>query len=170
MTSPAEHTWLRAEGGALRCAFEYPADWRVREISNGPWPAISLIGPTSRDIPYIASITLYRHAARGGRPDAVLENAMERHRVLNDFHELGRHTEDVAGESAVGVDVVYQLRLPPRSLDARPTAVRERRLVLSHAGDVYEIVYSASEQEYEALLPVLQGILRTLSFGHRGIS
>jgi hypothetical protein len=148
--------------GALRCSFDCPDEWRPRDVGGERAPEVFISGPPGTEQRYPPYISVRARPAEERDAGDIAEEAVARHAKLDDFRDLGRAREEIAGRPAIVVDLAYSLRLPLKSREARQTPIRERRVVFRQDDLLYEIVYSAAEAEYLTWLPAFETVLRTL--------
>ncbi len=148
--------------GALQCSFDCPDEWRPRDVGGEGCPEVFISGPLGTEPRYPPYISVRARPAEERDAGGIAEEAAARHAQLDDFRDLGRTSEEIAGRPAIIVDLAYSLWLPLKSREARPTAIRERRVVFRQNDEFYEIVYSAAEGDYLPWLPAFETVLHTL--------
>jgi hypothetical protein len=144
--------------------FLYPADWRVREIVEDGYLETCIAGPPSRAGTYSISFTVGVLFASDQTPEGAATALVSSHRSAFRCQELARTTRRVAGTPAVEVEIAYSMPLPLNSVNAQPTAIRERHIFLKHGGQLYELVYAAPEEDYATWLEAFRTLAETFAF------
>jgi len=145
-------------------AFLYPEDWKVREIINEDSIEIFIAGPRSRGDTFTTSMTVRGYMGRSQTLEELTTEYINRYRPLARFKVIAQTRGVLDGNEAVEVEVAYVMPLPLNNVNARMTPIRERRIFLKREKRIYELIYAAAEEDYEAWLPTFQTLVRTFAF------
>jgi len=145
-------------------SFLHPIEWEVRESVKDDFVEVFIAGPRNRADTFTTSIAVWGRADEDQTPEMLSEDYINRHRPLPGFQTLAQVIGVLAGSEAVELEVTYEMPLPLNNVNARMTPIRERRIFLKRGGWVYELIYAATEEDYEAWLPAFQTVARTFAF------
>jgi len=148
-------------------AFLYPEDWNIREIINEDSIEIFIAGPRNRADTFTTSMTVRGYVGRGQTLEKLSAEYIDRYRPLAGFKVVAQTKGALDENEAVEVEIVYTMPLPLNNVNARMTPVRERRIFLKRGKHIYELIYAATEEDYEAWLPTFRILARTLTFKER---
>lgn len=145
-------------------SFLYPEGWKVREITAEDSIEIFIAGPRNRADTFTVSLTVGTTWASGKSLKAFLNEHLTRYRSLSGFREIACSRGLLAGSEAVEVEIAYTMLLPLSNVDAQMTPIRERRIFLKQGQWIYELIYAATEEEYETWFPAFQTLAHTFTF------
>jgi len=148
-------------------AFLYPEAWNIREIINEDSIEIFIAGPRNRADTFTTSMTVRGQVGQGQTLEELSAEYIDRYRPLAGFKVVAQTKGALDGNEAVEVEIVYTMPLPLNNVNARMTPIRERRIFLKREERVYELIYAATEEDYEAWLPTFQILARTFTFKER---
>ena len=146
-------------------AFLYPENWTVRELVERGSIEIFIAGPRDETGAAVASITVLGEKGKDKPLKQYVEDYINRFRSLNGFNLIARTEGSLNGYEAEEVEITYTMPLPLESINARPTPIRERRIFFKKGECLYELIYSAAEENYFTYLFAFQTLVRTLSTG-----
>lgn len=151
----------------LPCAFLYPAGWDVREIVEDGYVEIFILGPVSRAGTYSTSLSVGMTRAAGQTPLEAANVLVSKYRVAFKAQERGPFSVTVAGRPAVEVEIAYSMLLPLNSLNAKQTPIRERRIFFEENNQLYELDYTAPEEDYETWLGAFRILVESFAFAEK---
>jgi hypothetical protein len=148
----------------IPCTFLYPAGWDIREIVEDGYVEIFILGPVSRAGSYSTSLSVGVTRAAGQTPLEAANTLISKYRVAFKARERGPFSVTVAGRPAVEVEIVYSMLLPLNSLNAKQTPIRERRIFLEESNQLYQLDYTAPEEDYETWLGAFHTLVESFAF------
>lgn len=152
------------------CTFLYPADWDVREIVENGYVEIFILGPISRAGTYSTSLSVGVTRTAGQTPLEAANVLVSKYRAAFKAQEWGPFPVTVAGRPAVEVEIAYSMLLPLNSLNAKQTPVRERRIFFEEDNQLYELDYTAPEEDYETWLGAFRALVESFAFLEEPVS
>jgi len=102
--------------------------------------------------------------AAGQTPLEAAHTLISKYRAAFKAQELGPFSVIVAGRPAVEVEIVYSMLLPLNSLNAKNTPIRERRIFFEESNQLYELDYTAPEEDYETWLEAFRTLVDSFAF------
>jgi len=144
--------------------FLYPAGWDVREIVEDGYVEIFILGPVSRAGTYSTSLSVGMTRAAGQTPLEATNALVSKYRAAFKAQERGPFSATVAGRPAVEVEIAYSMLLPLNSLDAKQTPICERRIFFEENDQLYELDYTAPEEDYETWLGAFRTLVESFTF------
>ena len=138
--------------------------WEVRENIKDNFVEVFIAGPRNRADTFTTSIAVWGRAERDQTPEMLSKDYINRHRPLPGFQTLAQARGTLAGSEAVEVEITYKMPLPLNNVNAQMSPIRERRIFLKRDEKIYELVYAATEEDYESWLPAFQTLVRTFTF------
>lgn len=148
----------------IPCTFLYPVGWEVREIVENGYVEIFVLGPINRAGTYSTSLSVGVTRAAGQTPLEAANTLISKYRAAFKAQERGPFSVTVAGRPAVGVEIVYSMLLPLNSLNAKQTPIRERRIFLEESNQLYELDYTAPEEDYATWLEAFHTLVESFTF------
>lgn len=155
-------------GILVRC--QYPEGWTIQEErgQREPYLQVRFRGPRNPDQTYTAYISVRESplAAYGGKfegVDAAVDFFLSH--LLSDARVKAKTQKLIGGIQAIDLSVAYTippLRRP--TLRAQPIPVVTRSLFVEKSPYLYELIYSADEQEFPRYLPSFEHLLETVSW------
>lgn len=143
--------------------FLYPAAWKPREIVHNGHTETFIAGPVNKAGTYAVSLTVGVSPAGEQTAEAAAASFLSRYRQMPGFQALGQAVGTIAGSPAVEIEIAYVMPLPLNNLNARKTSIRERHIFLKQGTFLYELLYSAAEDDYDAWLGTFQILVRTFA-------
>lgn len=145
-------------------SFLYPASWEASELQESDYAEVFLAAPHESDTPYLTSMV----ARMSPKPQLTLDEAESALRTEYQAplraEQIGRGVISVADCPAVQLELSYSIPLPLVSLDARPIAIRESRVLLKRGDHLCELFYSAPEKLFPMWEPAFCRLLESFSF------
>ncbi len=148
----------------IPCTFLYPVGWDVREIVEDGYVEIFILGPISRAGTYSTTLSVGVTRTAGQTPLEAANALVSKYRAAFKAQERGPFSATVAGRPAVEVEIAYSMLLPLNSLDAKQTPIRERRIFFEEDDQLYEVDYTAPEEDYETWLGAFRTLVQTFVF------
>ena len=148
-------------------AFLYPEDWNIREIINEDSFEIFIAGPRNRADAFTTSMTVRGYIGRGQTLKELTTEYVNRFRPLAGFKVIAQTRGVLDGNEAMEVEIAYVMPLPLNNVNAQMTPIRERRIFLKRGNRIYELIYAATEEDYETWLLAFQTLARTFAFKER---
>jgi hypothetical protein len=147
--------------------FLYPRDWQVREIEEPSYGEVFILGPRNRDDTYSLDITV-RVTSIAPDSDASLGDLvadfLTRSGQLSKFRVLSRTDGSLLAHDASDVELTYVTLLPINSVRAKETAIIERRIFLKRGNRLYELIYSAVEDDFYRYFDAFKDAVCTFEF------
>ena len=162
-----EYTLYETGQLGVPCSFLYPTSWKVREILEDEYAVAFIGGPRSE----AGTFTLSLAAASFPQSDQTLDEAVSS--FLSKYHTgfgcrvLGQARGTVAGRPAVEVEIAYSMLLPLNKVYRQPTTIRERHIFLKRDDQLFELSYSAPNEDYATWLDAFRIFAQTFSFSQR---
>jgi hypothetical protein len=69
----------------------------------------------------------------------------------------------------VEVEIAYSMLLPLNSLNAKQTPIRERRIFLEESNQLYQLDYTAPEEDYETWLGAFHTLVESFAFSEEPV-
>jgi len=175
---PVPCTWPADTGQVLGLAvqdkcqdwpfsFQCPQDWELRQPPVQSGVKFFLRGPLDEAQTLFASISV--HAYPG--PNRTLQSLgceyISRRGAFRTFRLLARAEIDLAGSDAIKLDTAHEM---PARLDARTgqlVTVREQVILALRDETIYELSYRATEDAFEASLPVFEELVASFRLGEQ---
>jgi hypothetical protein len=142
-------------------AFLHPEDWSIREIINENSIEIFIAGPRNRANTFTTSMTVRGHVGRGQTLEKLTAEHINRYRPLAGFKVIAQTRGVLDGDVAVEVEIAYVMPLPLNNVNAQMTPIRERRIFLKQEERIYELIYAATEEDYQTYLPSFKALVHT---------
>jgi hypothetical protein len=166
MNPSMNYVRFRSDNFRLDFSFLYPGDWPLRETPGENYDQVTIVGPANTDQTFGLNLTVtVRLASKGpgssDSPDLYAADYLEKAKRLPDFKEMSRARGSIADLPAIEIEASYTLPLPLNTVHARHTPIIERRIFLIKAGRVYEIAYSATQENSYEFLDVFKYVVRT---------
>jgi hypothetical protein len=150
--------------------FLYPVGWDVREIVEDGYVEIFILGPVSRAGTYSTSLSVGMIRAAGQTPLEAANVLVSKYRAAFKAQERGPFSVTVAGRPAVEVEIAYSMLLPLNSLDAKQTPICERRIFFEENNQLYELDYTAPEEDYETWLGAFRTLVESFAFSEEPVA
>ena len=154
----------------LDFTFEYPRNWvtGVDRGSREPYWQVVILGPRNEADSYSASLTvrLLPNPSVGGKfadLEALVEGRKRQYGRQPGFLVLSEDQRDVAGVAAQEWMYRLSIPLPSHSTSARPTAIQTHEVRLAVRGHLYELIYTADQQDFDAYHRVFLHLLDSLT-------
>ena len=150
--------------------FLYPVGWDVREIVEDGYVEIFILGPVSRAGTYSTSLSVRMTRAASQTPLEAANVLVSKYHAAFKAQERGPFSVTVAGRPAVEVEIVYSMLLPLNSLNAKQTPIRERRIFFEENNQLYELDYTAPEEDYETWLEAFRTLVESFAFSEEPVA
>ena len=147
----------------IPCRFLYPSGWAVREISGENYAEVFVAGPRDRTGNYTIAFTVVVTASPQQTAENAAEELLTRYSTMPGFEELGREDVVVAGYPAIEIDFKSSMPLPPNGVNPQWVQVRQKRILLKHGDDLWELYYEAPEDDYEAWLDAFHTLFQNFA-------
>ncbi|MBL7182910.1 MAG: hypothetical protein ISS50_00505 [Anaerolineae bacterium] len=157
-------------GRPYEYTFLYPADWKAREIVEEGYMDTYIAGPRNRAGTYSTSFAVGVTRAADRTPTEAAMVFLSKFRSAFSIQELGPFPTTVAGVPAVEVEIAYWMPLPLNSLHPQRTVIRERNIFFQREGQLYELRYAASEEDYETWLGAFRFLVESFAFPEEPVS
>ncbi|MFQ5856281.1 MAG: hypothetical protein ACE5LU_11620 [Anaerolineae bacterium] len=148
----------------IPCTFLYPADWKVREIVEDGYVEIFIAGPRNKAGTYSISFSVGVTRPADQTPTEAATSLLAKFRSPYSSEELGPISTTVAGRSATAMEVVYSMPLPLNSIQPEWTSIREHRIFFQRGDQLYELDYSAPEEDYKNWLEAFHTLVESFAF------
>jgi hypothetical protein len=172
MSSRLELTRFRTQESAFDFVFSYPSDWKLRETRGADYHEVDIIGPRNREGTFNVGLSIrVTGAGEGNRlgcdVDTLRSDYLTRSKTRQGFRQISCSSGSLAGMEIREVEIAYVIPLPIDSVRPKMTTIIERVVFLKRDTRVYEIAYTASEDEYREYLPVFEELIHTFAFTER---
>jgi hypothetical protein len=144
--------------------FLYPADWKARESMEEGYVDTHIAGPRNRAGTYSTSFAVGVTRAAARTPAEAAVELLTKYRSAFSIQEQGPFSTTVAGRPAVEVEIAYWMPLPLNSLHPQRTVIRERSIFFRRGSQLYELNYSAPEEDYETWLEAFRVLVESFAF------
>jgi len=150
-------------------AFLYPEAWEVKIFEDEGHGEVFILGPRNGENTYNLALAVHVFPAKeeGGKHvtlSQVLADRLERSKGLPGFREISKARGRLAGVNALEFEIGYSIPLPVGDSRVEDTPILERRILLERAGQFYELIYRAVEEDYHAYLEQFKDVVRTFEF------
>lgn len=162
-----EYIRYRSGQPKIPCTFLYPADWKLRETVENGYADIFVAGPRDATGSYSISFTVGVTHQADQTPTEAAMSRLAKFRSAFSVESVGPDSTTVAGRPATAVEVVYSMPLPVNSVDPKWTNIRDRTIYVRQGGRLYELHYSAPEEDYETWLEAFQMLVESFGFSEK---
>lgn len=144
-------------------SFNCPEDWEVRETPVKSGVKFFLRGPLNQAETLFAAITVRARSGKSRILSGLDCEWVGRRRAFRTFRILARTETDLAGCDAIQIDAALEAPLPMHAVHPKLVTVRERVVFALRDEKIYELTYRATQDDFEANLPVFEALVASFS-------
>lgn len=164
------YTDFQGSPDTLAAAFQYPKAWDF-QIERGKvetYVQVKIRGPRNEEDTYTSYFTVRESTvkAKGGRFDGAAELLEQRKKTLLAKAQI-EEEGDVQVAGIGGRELVVAQAIPPlhtHGLKGIPIPIRTRTVVLKKDDNLYELIYSADQRQYDQFTSDFDHLLKTFAF------
>lgn len=157
----------QSDGFHTPYTFLYPADWKVRELGERGYVDTAITGPRNRAGTYSVGLAVGIEPAAEQTPAEAAATVVSRYRSAFGCQERGPFSTTVAGTPAVEVEIAYWMPLPLNSIHPEWTVIWQRHVFFKRGSLLYDLRYTAPEEDYETWLPALRTLVESFAFAEK---
>jgi hypothetical protein len=147
------------------CFFLYPSDWKIFEmVEQDECSWIYIGGPRNQSGLYTVSFKIALSQLSAETLEEATISLVSRLRSFVGYRTIGRAHGEIAGRPASEIEIAYSMLLPLNTVNPQHVVIRERHVLLEHNGQLLELSYSASEEDYATWLEAFHILVQTFSF------
>jgi hypothetical protein len=148
-------------------SFDYPDSWEITPNFGKNYKEIELLGPRNAEDTFSLAMVV-RFTQKGG-PEASLEGVTEaaiaQINQMRDFVMISRNNLELSKHAATSFECSFTILESFEDLDAGDMKLCEKRILFLDGGKLVEIIYSATEDDYNKYRDTAEKIIQSLQFG-----
>jgi len=152
----------------LNFTFLYPAEWKAREIKGENYEGVFILGPRNQADTHSLSLEARVTPRDEEKVDfnlgRLIDEYLEMKRPISSFQKLAQARGYLTNVEAIEIEARYVLLLPPNNVNSQETPIVERRIFAQKGDSVYQMIYTAVEEDYIKYLEAFKEAVRSFEF------